>query len=217
MLVKWPKELHTFTFIHDTLEYWPWKSFQPILETQMVNLRELTIRHWRECEEDMRYLDLTGFTMLERLSLCTALTGFDKCHIPRIVAPNLKSFTWRITDGDINNAIFIDRHEIWLRAMVEFAATQRKRLKTILVVIDQEWGGQFNFNVESDNDYAIYPWDLLDDIDQDSKKFGIRIRYEVPYMSREKFELYRYEHRRRNLIDEDSSEDGHTSEGFTSP
>ena len=69
-----------------------------------------------------------------------------------------------------------------MRAMVKFAAQHQRMLECIFIDF---LGHEDNSRLpESD----VYPWDRLDDIDRDSKKLGIRIRYDEPCMSKEEFE-----------------------------
>jgi len=145
---------------------WTCMSLQPILASQMANLRELNMYDVR-LQENIEILDLTGFTMLERLSLPAMLTGLDKRHIPRIVAPNLRFFRWQVGYHDFEDELFGDKHEEWVRVMVEFAARQQQKLKTIFVALQcHDFDGLLDGTSE-------YPWDVLDDINRDSNKFGI--------------------------------------------
>ena len=77
-------------------EEWSFATVQPILETQMANLRELSILplcHGRDqMAPDTENLDLTGFTKLEVLTLPSSQTGYDTRQIPRILAPKLRVF-----------------------------------------------------------------------------------------------------------------------------
>ena len=114
-------------------------------------------------------------------------TGYDLRHIPRLLPPLLRVFTWRIidfgrNDSDMRLHEFNQKHEDWVRATVKFAAQQQGRLECIFIdFLGLYYDTHF---VEGD----VYPWDRLDDIDRDSKKLGIRIRYDEPYMSKEEFE-----------------------------
>ncbi|KAJ4007445.1 hypothetical protein NW752_007574 [Fusarium irregulare] len=153
----------------------------------MTNLRELTIVEIDSVTErdDIENLDLTGFINLERLSLGCMTTGYDLWHTTRLLPPLPRVFTWRIIDfgdRDIRLHDFNQKHEDWVRAMVKFAAQHQRRLECIFI----DFLGHENNSRLPESD--VYPWDRLDDIDRDSKKLGIRIRYDEPYMSKEEFE-----------------------------
>ena len=159
---------------------WTWETLQPIFNTQMASLRELHIYNlFRGDHVDIA--DLRGFTMLERLTLPAMLIGVDKRHIPRIIAPNLQYFKWQVEYGDGNPRIIDEKHEEWIRAVVEYAARQQQKLKTIFINSEgRSW--------EFARGIFTYPWDLLDDIARDAERFGIRIQYDGPDISREEYE-----------------------------
>ncbi|KAJ4007446.1 hypothetical protein NW766_010131 [Fusarium irregulare] len=183
-LVRWPKELHTLSYRPSISQAssrdWTWETLQPILNTQMASLRELHIYDlFRGDHVDIA--DLRGFTMLERLTLPATLIGVDKRHIPRIIAPNLQYFKWQVEYGDGNPRIIDEKHEEWIRAVVEYAARQQQKLETIFINSEgRSW--------EFARGIFTYPWDLLDDIAWDAERFGIRIQYDEPDIAREEYE-----------------------------
>ncbi|KAH7174023.1 uncharacterized protein B0J16DRAFT_351239 [Fusarium flagelliforme] len=184
VLVRWPKELHSLSVrpsesqIQD--DVWHWGSLQPILETQMANLRELNL-YGLMLDRNLEILDLTGFTMLERLSLPATLTGFNMRDVPRILAPNLRFFEWQVSLAGYYD-LFSVEHYNWVLGMVELAAQQQQKLKTIFVAVDcSNWYDLLDLNSD-------YPWDALKSVDMNSKRFGIRVRYDEPAISREDFE-----------------------------
>ncbi|RFN48929.1 hypothetical protein FIE12Z_6776 [Fusarium flagelliforme] len=138
VLVRWPKELHSLSVrpsesqIED--DVWHWGSLQPILETQMANLRELNL-YGLMLDRNLEILDLTGFTMLERLSLPATSTGFNMRDTPRILAPNLRFFEWQVSLAGYYD-LFSVEHYKWVLGMVELAAQQQQKLKTIFVAVD---------------------------------------------------------------------------------
>ncbi|KAJ4116163.1 hypothetical protein NW768_011136 [Fusarium equiseti] len=188
-LVRWPKELHALS-CHPTISQidsreWTWDILQPIFNIHMASLRELHI-YDLYLEDHIELADLTGFTMLERLILPAKLTGLDKRYIPCIIAPNLQFFKWQVEYEDGDQRIIDEEHEEWVRAVVEFAAKQQQKLKTIFIDVGySSW--------ELLGSVSVYPWDLLNDIDRDSERFGIRIRYDEPDISREEFEVVVHE------------------------
>ncbi|CAG7555160.1 unnamed protein product [Fusarium equiseti] len=209
-LVRWPKELQSLIFnpvpvyqIHrpGVFPGWTLKHLQPILKIQMANLRDLTIDEW-ECMEDADAgnLDLRGFTMLERLRLPTSLTGCDTRYIPRIIPPNLRYFRWKMI-YDHGEIVLGNQHKKWLSTLTKSAAKERQKLNTIFVALD------FEDLYILLNHTVIYPWDALDDIDKESKRFGLRVRYNEPFVTREEVEKARISRRLWLNEEPDSDED----------
>lgn len=115
-IVRWPRNLEKLSIFprifydpRDTTlplptdwssEGWDFATIQPIVETQMANLRELSIlplcRGWDQMVRDTENLNLTGFTKLEVLTLTSCQTRYDTCHITRILSPNLRVFNWLV-------------------------------------------------------------------------------------------------------------------------
>lgn len=169
---------------------------QPILETQIASLRELTImeltRHDDRTVGDIENLDLTAFAKLEVLTLPSFFTGYDKRHIPRIVAPSLRVLNWLIPFynstgkwGHREETVedFGQEQEDWVRAMVDFVAKEQRNLREIYVDFQPH-----EFRSMDRVEGFVYPWDRLDEMARDSEKFGIQLRYEEPSVSREDFE-----------------------------
>src|SRR5690349_18829581 len=108
-IMRWPRNLEKLSIFprifydpHYTglplftgldFEEWDFATVQPILETQMTNLRELSILPLCHGHDrmvgDVHNLNLTSFTKLEVLTLPSFQTGYDTRNIPRILAPNL--------------------------------------------------------------------------------------------------------------------------------
>ncbi|KAJ4116162.1 hypothetical protein NW768_011135 [Fusarium equiseti] len=109
-IVRWSRNLEKLSIIprdfynpyhaHRPFKEWDFATVQPILETQMANLRELSILPlFHGCDQlvrDIDNLNLTGFTKLEVLTLSSFQTGYDTRHIPRILAPNLRILNWLV-------------------------------------------------------------------------------------------------------------------------
>ena len=155
-LVRWPKELHTLSYRPNIVQIdkaeWTWEVLQPIFEIQMASLRELHIYDLSKGDH-VDIADFRGFTMLERLTLPAKLIGVDKRHIPRIIAPNLQFFKWQVEYWDGNPRIIDDKHEEWIRAVVEYAARQQQKLKTIFIKVEGRlW--------KISRGIFTYPWNL---------------------------------------------------------
>ena len=183
-------------------EEWDFATVQPILETQMANLRELsilTLCHGRDrMVGDIENLNLKGFIKLEVLTLPCFQTGYDTRHILRILAPNLRVFSWLVPlensteeevlpDGWVipeeglipedpvspHERIedFDQEQEDWVRAMVELAAKKQHKLREIYITFkDQERGRG------CDRPGLVYPCERLERIVRDSEELGIKIR-----------------------------------------
>lgn len=213
-LVSWPEELHSLTFntaplyrIHrpGVFQGWTLKHLQPILKIQMANLRALTIDELGAMEDaDINNLDLREFPMLERPSLPSSLTGYDVRYICRIMARNLQYFRWQIVHRNeeaYGAEILGNEQKNWLCKLWRLAAKRRLKLNTILVALNC-----------TDLDALLthsraYPWDALDDLDQASKKYGIRVCYNEPFVTREEVEEARISRKRWLDEEPDSDED----------
>jgi hypothetical protein len=81
--------------------------------------------------------------------------------------------------------------------MVELAAQQQQKLKTIFVALEcSNWYDLLD-------EKSDYRWDALNDVDMNSKRLGIRVRYDEPSISREDFEA-RMEELEEERLDSDT-------------
>ncbi|KAJ4116161.1 hypothetical protein NW768_011134 [Fusarium equiseti] len=188
-LLTWPKNLQKLRLGYDMpmTEEWTFSHVQPMLETQMASLRELTITPAQDFG-DIWNLDLTGFVKLEVLGLPSFVTGCDTVYIPSILAPNLRVFNWDFayrSDSYVAVEDYDQAQEEWVDAMVDLAITRQKNLREIYINFEP-CGYRSLRKVEG----FVYPWDRLDESARVASKFGIRIRYNETNVSREAFEKW---------------------------
>ncbi|KAF4988862.1 hypothetical protein FGRMN_9504 [Fusarium graminum] len=155
-----------------------------------AHLRELRIPHLNM--EDVKSLDLSGFSKLETLKLASTITGNDGGDVPRIIAPNLRVFEWKVKtwehhegdsfypDAEARPEDFGQRQEDWVRAVVRFAHEHETKLQTIIIDFNP-----IDLPIPLD---TMYPWDRMAGIARDSEQYGIDICYDRPNISRGDFE-----------------------------
>ncbi|KAF4332003.1 f-box domain protein [Fusarium beomiforme] len=187
-LIRWPKKLQKLWFRpfcawstgqSGLFSRWSFAVMQPILETQMANLRELSIPDLDI--GGIEDLDFSNFMKLEILKLPSTVTRYRAGDVPRLVAPNLRVFEWRVINGNNECEEEVDdfgqEQEDWVRAFVRRAVDCKTKLETFYIEFSPIMGRVYR-NV-------VYPWDRMDSVARQSEPHGIKIRYSPPTFSKE--------------------------------
>ncbi|KAL2820112.1 hypothetical protein BJX63DRAFT_381351 [Aspergillus granulosus] len=196
-LVRWPKTLeelqieHTFSACYSYIglfDNWSLATLQPIFAIHKSTLRRIAVRCINR--GGLAGFDLRGFPRLEELKLSSASTtsrwgqyGAEYQFLPNLFAPRLRVFHWDLTleDQQCQEQLsdFSQEEEGFLREFASTGLRCKASLREIRITFTPE-----TYVHATDE---LYPWDRMDALDREFKEKGIRVRYNPPSISRDKF------------------------------
>lgn len=192
----------TLAMLSDALEIH--KNTLETLKVTYLTPIDRNDRNGGSMDEEM--LDVSQYPVLKELSLsrwsfsCEKLVFSDEVGA-KILAPQLKKFTWDFTleEGWMKDCreTWWDmglREVEWLRRLGCLAADGRSSLRTIHV--------EFNPACVKASKNSVYPWDLLDSVSAELLSRGISLTYSTPLIGRESWQR-RVDRGTQNATDED--------------
>jgi hypothetical protein len=205
-LVRWPHTLdeieieHIFSACYGypgLYADWSLATLQPIFEIHKSTLRRLSVRCLNA--GGLAGFDLRDFPSLEELKLSSRTTASRRLlytveypYVRNLLAPRLRFFHWDLTaeDQQCDEKLydFAQGEEDLLR---EFANTALRAAAAVAVPL-RELRITFTPDpyVYSESIGQPYPWDRMDALDALDAEFRdrvVRVRYNMPPLSREEF------------------------------
>ncbi|KND93627.1 hypothetical protein TOPH_01789 [Tolypocladium ophioglossoides CBS 100239] len=175
-LLKWPRKLDLFylSYYFHPKNNIKLPMMSTLLRSHKDTLRVISVSHLTL--GGGRVPDLSGFPVLESLSICrcdmTKSLEWPTDDAHRLLAPRLRVFQWNFRLPHAEHPLltdFGDKEEHWLRVFSEVAMATRAALKTIKVIFEPlKWE-----YVDGDES----PWDRMNKIRNDVAKHGLRITY----------------------------------------
>jgi len=190
--LTWPKALEEFKFfdLNHNCHCWDLQTLQQLLHPHRSSLKSLTIGSL--IRGGQSFLDLSEFSDLEMLKLSFWSTdhslAFDFFAV--LAAPKLHTFTYDFTFEDEDCVCFRDftKAEVkWLCKLAEVAFSENFALRRIHLIFDPV-GYISSYSSYEHRMTLKYPWDLIDEVRDVAKGYGIQVSYTEPCMTKLEFQ-----------------------------
>ncbi|RDW63228.1 uncharacterized protein DSM5745_10339 [Aspergillus mulundensis] len=177
---------------------WSLATLQPILSIHKASLRSIKLNHINR--GGLAGFDMRDFERLEMLSLSTAtvcsasrLYDYDEHVLDVLFAPNLRALELDFAREYKSHTSldsysrregledFDEAEERWLHTLAHMAIRKRCPLREIKVIFRPR-------RYDESQSAARYPWDRMDDLDEELRPYRIRICYNTPTVSRAEFD-----------------------------
>lgn len=187
--LTWPAALERFTLyglscsLARSYDWYDFTAMEAVLRTQRHSLRNIRLG---ALKRDTRFPNLSDFPNLEELWL----SAYDFPSSPKEAAERLANGRLRILSIDYNfereDSVPIQNFGIeqvrYIQSLAFYASSLKVPLRAICIKFSPcpDYAGNRIYD-------GAYPWDLMDELREGVKQYGIEIFYNSPTISREDF------------------------------